>query len=365
MALYSALFFFCYSCFSKPKLSSSGSRLELRHWLFAITTIFYSSSLAHYPRFFVPGLEASVLHTILRATFAITLFLIAAEKRLSRAFGIVSYVGLISCYLIGGFFYPGDFESLYEKTLPMFNVLTIVALWDTFQSKRVTRMTCFLRVILASWIFVQLDDLVVFHLNFGAHLAPSIVTATVLAILMAERFESKFERAVPMINGEVHRIASSASPIEYKLREIGPALQAHSPFSRVSIYADAYALGLNDRPFERLVRIYERGYSKNTIPDREIEFVGHRGVHMKSALVAQKPVLKRGQMTNAWFCNIPVGKHAILNLSDANEGSSILAHEAYDLVERIFPALHIFSSRTCRIWCAHGLSIGATTLASG
>lgn len=334
-------------------------------WLFAFSSFVYSLSLAHFPRLLLSGPTATTLHACLRVLFGWSFFLLCTQKRSSRIFGTSLSSAIIGGYLLFASNLPAEFESFYDATVPLFSFITFIAVRDAYRLPILNRGALIMRYVATTWLIAQLVDISSVIFNKGPYLAPAVVALMTVFIAVLKRYEDERLRSIETVSAEALRIINGPSGIESKLRELGLLFSLKTSFQRVSVYADAFVLGSHDRPHERFVRVMEYGYLKDTSNDRIIDFDEQKGTWMKQAIDSSIPQLTRSKFDGAWFSNVPLGTHAILNLSDAYDRPAFLANESHDLVTRVLPALESISDRLVEYGARMGFALEILRLTRG
>jgi hypothetical protein len=109
----------------------------------------------------------------------------------------------------------------------------------------------------------------------------------------------------------------------------------------------------------------EYGYLKDTVQDRIIDLREDQGIWMKKALDGGHPSLIKSCFDKAWFSNIPLGAHAVLNLSDSIDRPAFLATESHDLVQSALPALQSISEQLVEYGARIGFALEVLRLIRG
>jgi class 3 adenylate cyclase len=188
-------------------------------------------------------------------------------------------------------------------------------------------------------------DFSVILINVGVYTAPSIVALLTSMIAFVKFYEDKQLEVLASVNSEILLVMDSASTVDDKLKLIGLLLHKRTFYDRISVYADAYVLGLHDSPRERFIRLTEAGYRKDTKPDQLIDFREGRGPLMREALLSGNAMLNQGKMDFAFFSIIPVGQHVIFNISNNESFPDFFATESHELLLGLMPALRTINDR--------------------
>jgi class 3 adenylate cyclase len=144
--------------------------------------------------------------------------------------------------------------------------------------------------------------------------------------------------------------------IKELLKELSRTSKENSHFTRVSCYIDGFYLGQSAAPIQEFYRIMELNYIKDTSRDAVISFLDGRGQIMKEAFEKNDMIFRRGQ-DKAWFCVLPVGKHACINLSNHSQEPAYLAHESAVILRRLLPSLRVLDSRFMEIEMMQGIAL--------
>jgi len=328
-----------------PVVGTTNFKPRWPHFLLGFSALLYSISLAHYPRLFLEGLSASALHAILRTLFGFSFYLLCGYYSRIRQPVLFLHIALAAFYFFSALKWPSYFELLYDRALPVFAILTTVAVYDLHRSPLKSRSAIILRFTSAAWLLAQVMDISVTLFNSGAYMAPSVVALVAVLIALLKRSEDFRSAHTEDAARIILRLIAGPGAIDDKLRAIGSLMSEHTHFSRISVYADAFVFGLHDIPKERFVRLMDAGYRKETSKDRVIDFNDGRGALMRDALASLTPRLRQGSHDSAWFTNIPLGNHAILNLSDDSTQPDFLASESHELILRVLPALQTIGDK--------------------
>lgn len=307
---------------------------------FATISFLYAISLAHLPRLFISDYNASVLHWIARTLFGFGFYvLIAVHSRWNRGLAFAHVLPFIP---LGFAVSSGtrEFDSIYNLSCLCFPFLSGLSTAQLYKPDPSSRSTILLRYIGSAWTLMQLGDLVINFINMGPYSAPAAVVLVTLAVGIIRRSSILRDNKLATSTSTLLQVIGSSPSIEIKLKAIGPLMSQFVHYSRYSVYIDAFVLGMHDRPFERFVRFSEQGYNKNTNLDKLIDFSEDRGLVMKKAIESGSPQFAKGN-DNAWHSVIPLGKHAVITLSDDQEQPRFLAAESHEFLLRSFPALQM------------------------
>jgi hypothetical protein len=315
-------------------------KLPSAYYVFGAAALLYSISLAHYPRLILTGGVASMLHSLTRTIFSFAFYLLCAHYSRRRVFVTAGHVGLLLGFPLIALYLPDKFETYYDDILPLFSLFTLIACCDLFRSDVKTRAALLLRYISCTWLLAQFIDTCIAIFNRGIYMAPSILALMIIAVAYIKLREDHRSVQIEATNISVLNVIVGPGSLKEKLITVTKLLANQTHFMRLSFYVDAYAFGIHDRPKERWIRLSEKGYRKNTENDQFIDFKEGRGSYMSAALCSGKPQLHQGVSDGAWFSNIPIGGHAILNLSDDVALPAFLAMESFEVIERILPALN-------------------------
>jgi class 3 adenylate cyclase len=309
---------------------------------FAAIALMYGTSLSHFPRLFLAANVASIVHWILRASFSFGFYwLVAHHTRWSWPIALAHVVPLIGlCHALTSD--PSRFDSIYDSFYVAFPILALFATSQLYQETLKTRSAVFLRYIGSAWIFTQLVDVGVLYINKGPYTAPAAVVLMTLGVAYLRREAILRYERIDASNSSVLQLISGAGPVDIKLKAVGSLVQQHIHYKRYSTYVDAYVVGMYDRPYERFIRLAEGGYDKDTSADKEISFSDGRGIIMQQALSSQSPQLGYGK-DHAWYSVIPLGQHAVLNLSDDRVVPHFLAAESHEFMVYTLPALKMLN----------------------
>lgn len=315
------------------------------HFLFGLCALLYSLSLAHYPRLFLAGLPASVLHGVLRCMFGLAFYFLCAHYSRLRKSLVFCYLFAACAIYVTSVFSPEHFDKYYDFIYAILPALTLVAVCDLFYKGLKSRSGYYILLLAISWFCAQIMDASVIAANIGVYTAPSLVALLTSMVALLKRNEDRLSEAAVIANTEVLRIVESSATIEEKLNSIGAVLFQNTSYRRFTVYADAYVLGLHDSPQQRLIRLTDTGYRKDISGYRTIDFSDGHGQSMKKALISGEATLSEGAKDHALYSIVPIGQYAVFNISNDSESPPFLAVEGHDLVQRLLPAIRVLSDR--------------------
>jgi len=316
--------------------------------VFVLTAFCYSTSLAYYPRLFIRGFSASVLHVAVRNAFSLGV-LIVCISLVSRTRIIVAILSLIQACLIFAVglvakLDPSWFVNFYKIEYLFFPIsialLTLCLFLETARSKNIL---IFRGVALAWTALLSMETWVLWG-GSGTYTAPAFLVflngiSTYLKISERRRTD-RIENAV----GRILASISSQLSVNQVLAELAMISSREANFKRVSAYLDAFCLGRCDVPRKRFVRVSEHGYEKDTSKDTIIELGPESGAVMKQAMDSEQMLLRLGA-DGAWFLVVPLGPHACINLSNDKPGSEFDAYESEEAIRRLLPSLRAIDRR--------------------
>jgi class 3 adenylate cyclase len=154
-------------------------------------------------------------------------------------------------------------------------------------------------------------------------------------------------------------------PIDAIIYNIATTLKNETRFSRASAYIDAFCLGESKQPGKAFLRVMEAGYKKDMSNDKVISFQDQRGTFMAEAITKQNVCLNFSPQTGVAFINVPVGRHACINLSNDLPSDPYHAYESLNNIKRIFPSLSLLERRLIDIGFQEGAALQKLRLKKG
>jgi hypothetical protein len=209
-----------------------------------------------------------------------------------------------------------------------------------YRSDLNSRSALFLKYIGSAWVAMQVGDLVINFIKIGPYSAPAAIVLIALALGIIRRSSILRDYEIETSTSTLLQLVASSSSVEMKLKGIGPIVSQFVHYGRYSVYMDAFVLGMFDRPSEQFMRLSDKGYKENTLPDKLIDFSENRGLVMKKAIESGRTQFAKGR-DKAWYSVVPLGKHAIITLSDDREAPQFLAVESHEFLLRSYPALQM------------------------
>ena len=181
-------------------------------------------------------------------------------------------------------------------------------------------------------------------MRFGAYTAPTVIMLLCATAFYVRSLERKKVLAIESAVQEILSVAESKLPIEKIIGEIASIAKNQTKYSRASAYVDGFCIGASESPGKMFFRVMDSGYNEDISRDAVINFNDGRGKFMMEAIKSGKPVLGFGP-NSIWFLVVPIGTHAVINLSDSQPKSSITAFESEEIIQKILLPLRSLDHR--------------------
>ena len=318
------------------------SRQHSRLLIFAFVSMIHGLSLAYFPRIFVPGFTASLIHILCKSAHqSAFIYLCATFLRNLRAPLLLSTLlglGALSVALIA----PQALESYYDRAYLLIPLSSLLVVLDLMRSDPQYDTHIILRVAAVAVLATQLMDAAVIWANVGVYSAPAVLAmmcfmGAFLAIRDGER-RYRIERAVE----EMTLIVTSGRSVPQIIQDLADRARGYVHFERISVYIDGFVIGMHDRPTEVFHRLAEFGYRKDTKPDDVVRFAERRGLKMLASISQDRPILGVGEVDKAFFVNVGIVRHACINFSDFEARPTYIVQESFEILSRmarVFEAL--------------------------
>lgn len=311
--------------------------------IYGAVALLYSISLAHFTRLFFAPLTSSALHWLFRTFFGFSFYTIVAHYTRWRLWNVMICLLPIPLLVWTLTFNSNNFDSLYDMSFPIFSISTLFVLLQLYRDEFTSRSTILLRCVGFAWLLIQLNDTSVIFLNFGVYTGPAILPLMTAIVIIIRYVDLQRNEAIERSTSAVLQLISGPGSLENKLSSLGELVQRFTHYSRYSTYVDCFVLGMHDRPNERFVRLAEGGYGGKVV-EKTIDFSEEHGKQMKLAIDSCKPVHSIGKIDHAWYSVVPLGSHAVLNLSDSFRSPAFMAFESHQFLVRSFQVLQIIDS---------------------
>ena len=311
---------------------------------FALISVAYSFSLAYYSRLFLSGLDATAAHIVLRTLLSLGTVLLFGSYTKTRKSLAALHLIAIGVDLFARLIAPSELAPIYVWQDLLFPLSMCILTYDIFRTELKNESTIYMRGLAVAWTAVQLLDTLSLNLNFGAYNAPAVLAVSAGTLTWINYREN---RRIARVQGAVGRILSALenrANVKEILVQIASIVFEQAHFTRVSAYVDGFCLGQIDQPHVSFVRVMESGYEDGAERSNEILFSEGQGVHMASALTRGALYLNKGKDLS-WFINVPIGRHACLNLSDERPMPMRLALESLEILKLLTPALNSLNGR--------------------
>jgi hypothetical protein len=317
--------------------------------LFSLVALAYGVSLSYIGWTLLSSYTATFLHILVRLLLSWTFIKFGTRFSVAKRPFEVVYLSLF-CIYSGAFFSSTASSevlvSLYRATHFIFGLTTIVLWKDISSSGNTIGPGAIFRSLSFLWAIAQWSDSVSFFLNSPTYNSPVLLTLVAAAIAKTRRAEISLTYQVERVVGRILELSSGRRlPVDSLLKEVSKLIAGETHFQRLSVYIDGYCIGRASQPHRTLVRVHEIGYEKSTEPDNEILLDDERGEQMRQANRAGASVLKQDSTTGAWFCIVPVGSLACINLSDATTAGKQNALNSFSVIQRLQPAIKLLEDR--------------------
>ena len=238
--------------------------------------------------------------------------------------------------------------NLYKCTYFLFSAATCLVWWDLLHAGHKTRPVLLFSSLSLLWAVAQLSDFVGVLVAKPIYSGPVILAGVAILIVRVRREDVNLTVRVERVASTVLQATTTKNlPIDMLIRQACAVIAQETHFTRQSVYVDAYSLGRSARPHHLLLRVFEFGYEKNTHDDFEIDLSQGRGRVMADASRRQEVVTGRGK-DNGYFCVIPCGSLACINLSDAVSMPERLVQDSLAVVQRLRPVVGMLGDRAYR-----------------
>ncbi len=327
------------SIFLSGKKTSTHQSLKIgsQFIIFGIGMLLYTLSNSQFFYLFFSGIDASIIHTCIRVFVAWTFYSVCAYYAVTRKWVHVVFALLFISFPLFGLTNPSYFRSWYRNTFWVFLLMLVLSIVDLREIK--TKSAYYLRMIAVNWGIVLCVNS--YYEQHGVTPYPSAAIPILISLLMAhiKIVSDDRSREIETTVGDVLGEINGKNDVQTKLIFIGIELYKKLKFARMSIYIDEFAIGKNDIMGKRFHRLAERGYTKDTKLDNIIDLSEGRGSIMQQAVLERSPLIHKSRDDGSWIINVPIGRQAVINLSNANENHTYQAFEALDTIKRIFKAL--------------------------
>ncbi|MBI2519012.1 MAG: hypothetical protein HYV97_01285 [Bdellovibrio sp.] len=323
---------------------SSSDKERFAILFFAVVSFVYCLSLAHFMRLFWSGTFTTTLHIYLRILYSLAFVTFIGTYSKFSLTSISMHGAMLALTAFIQVFDPSNLVNCYVYFYPFFVLATAFGAWYIFNERFIRKNYSTLQVIALTWGISQLIDTVSMFSSLGVYTAQTMIAVIALCVFY---FTNKSEMKVGLKISAMTRILDSiynSKNIKESLVEVGTILLERSGFSRLSIYVDDYCFGLNTQLGNKARRIYEFGYEKDTSIDSQIDFLTGKGGKMVESSKQGNITLQKGD-DNSYYCIIPIGSVAWINLSDNKYKSNFHILESETSIKSIMSNLGVFSEK--------------------
>jgi hypothetical protein len=305
--------------------------------LFSVVGFFYLSSYSQIPRLWLAGADATLLHIVLRNLFATTSFLILANH-----LGRLKFVPYMFVLIAFAFFFfdynQRGFMTYYRLNYILFAVVSAIYTVMLIRKREYTKRIQLIRFVAVCWTVAQIIDTISLYTSVISYNTPIVMALTCVAfsyLIIYDR--SRLEQLEQATKQIIDLSKTELSPNKL-MSDLALMLLEYTQFSRASCYVDAFILAEAPTPLQKMIRVFEKGYIKDTSMDRLIDFSSQRGLKMLSALEQQKVIQSQGD-DGGFYAVVPIGRYMTINLSDDHAVSEQQVQASIETLDRLKPGL--------------------------